>query len=114
MRKENSRQHTVRYVALYEPKAKGGRGAVAKFAEVLSIEETVRSAIKTSWGSTVRENDILLYRLSKFQTLETPILNRRSERLSEERWTTRLALRRVNESKSTTTVNINGCVEDSK
>jgi hypothetical protein len=87
----------ARYVALYEPvRITGTSGVVRHWFAINSIDVVRRNAVHTPW-TTRRSPDEwqVLYRLGAAQS-DVYIENRRSERFSVNRWSSRLAIERAN------------------
>lgn len=96
LRKQHPRQFSVKQVAIYEPFANGGKGAICLAADVSHIEITPRSQLLTPWTPRDRaKEDCVVYHLANIRTLRQPIANKDSEPVLAERWTTRLSLERA-------------------
>jgi hypothetical protein len=94
------RQHTVKWIALYEPADDTRPGAVRFRSQVLGVEVVQRSQILTPWPAHTRgESLCVIYRLGDLKELDQPITNEddrgRGQRFSTHRWTSRLALERA-------------------
>jgi hypothetical protein len=101
--KSQPRQLQTTHVALYEPTALFDRdqpGRVQRFAPVEDIDVVRRRDIVTPWGAGRGVDELqVVYRLGPFLRLDQPIVNRdadgRGQRVSINRWTSLLALRRA-------------------
>jgi uncharacterized protein len=94
--KSNPRQYVVKQVAIYEPLARGGKGAVVLVGDVSTVSVVRRDDISTPWSSKERgQGECVLYKLTNVRRLRHPIVNAASERMSVNRWTSRLALERA-------------------
>jgi len=93
-------QYATRFVALYSPTALRTPGALTHVATVSRVDVVRRDRIATPWHSSLEPDRLcILYRLDTAQILKRPIVNqgndRRGDRFSTHRWTTKLALDRA-------------------
>jgi len=91
-----TRSRRATWIAFYSPAAEPGAiGAIRHWAEIESASEMPRSAIQTPWTPRHDPDEIqMVYRLKELRS-GLNIQNARGERVSQNRWTTRLALLRA-------------------
>jgi hypothetical protein len=94
------RQYNTRYVALYIPVSIQRPGAVAYWAEVVSVDVVKRSGIMTPWASRRGGQLQVLYKIEPLRPLRRPVENRTTKECRgsgprSPRWTSRLALLRA-------------------
>jgi hypothetical protein len=96
LRKRHPRQYEIKRIALYEPTAGKGKGGISLVADVEGVALMPRSEIQTPWSPSARTQEtFLVYRLANLRKLKQPIMNQSGDRVSTERWTSRLALERA-------------------
>ena len=98
--KSQSRQYSVRRIALYETACQDRPGAVRFHSQVREVEVVRRAEIQTPWPTRMDEDALyVIYRLGEFEELHRPIINEgesgRGQRFSSHRWTSRLAFERA-------------------
>lgn len=96
LHKNQKRQLTAKWVAIYVPSSLAKTGVIRQWARVINIDIKPRSEIQTPWtagqdGGTMN----VVYTLESFVDAPHVILNREGQRFSEPRWTTRLAFERA-------------------
>lgn len=91
-----TRSRDAKWIAFYSPAAgTGAIGAIRYWGEIESASEMPRSAIPTPWIPRHDPDEIqMVYRLKELKS-GLNIQNARGERVSQNRWTTRLALLRA-------------------
>jgi predicted component of viral defense system (DUF524 family) len=94
------RQCATRHVAIYSPAAIRPPGAVTHVAPVLAVDVVPRKSLGTPWPSSADPAELqIVYHLGEVHALPRPIVNHatdtRAERISQPRWTSKLALDRA-------------------
>lgn len=85
----------TKWVAFYEHAGDSDRGRIRYWGRVESIETQSRSEIKTPWTPVRKANERqVVFHLSDIRS-GLNIVNRRGERMSTNRWSTRLAVMRA-------------------
>jgi len=92
-----SLQLSARWVAFYEGANGADPSSVSLVAPIVAIEVQRREEIETPWPSRPGSGgeDMVVYRLGRVKELATPVRNLRGERVSTNRWTSRLGLDRA-------------------
>lgn len=90
-----TKSRDAKWIAFYSPAtATGTMGAIRYWSEIVSASEMPRSAIQTPWTPRHDPDEVqIVYRLKELRN-GLNIHNARGERVSQNRWTTRLALLR--------------------
>lgn len=89
-------QFEARILAVYSPAEIAGTGAVIHYAPILGMRVTARSKIPTPWDARRASDELqVVYQLSEFQRLASPVRNVTGQRFSTHRWTSKLALFRA-------------------
>ncbi|MCW2751665.1 MAG: hypothetical protein JWR83_2775, partial [Aeromicrobium sp.] len=72
-----------------------GVGAVSLIGKIEESETVQRGTITTPWAPRDSNEPTIRYRVHDWQPLRTPVRNDEGQRVSESRWSTRLAVERA-------------------